>query len=68
MVHKRAQKTKPRGRPIDPDSLRQSGVMLRCRLPADLFADASHAAEPIGGLSSVVRMLLEAWLKTGKGK
>jgi hypothetical protein len=61
MAGKRAKKPQKPGRKLDPESLRQSGRLLQMRIPAELADRARRAAGP-GGLSEVVRRLLEEWL------
>ncbi len=51
------------GRPVEPGSLRQSGVVFRCRLPAELFERATKLAGH-QGVSAVVRGLLEKWVNS----
>lgn len=65
---KRARAAPLRGRPIEPGSLRQAGVMLRVRiLPDDLARYEAAAAASGASVSGVVRGLLDGWERSGGG-
>ena len=59
---KKAKASRPRGRPVEPNSLRSTGKELRVRVQAADRARYERKARSEGkSLSEVVRELLEAW-------
>lgn len=63
---KKKKPARPRGRPVEPNSLRSTGRELRVRVQAKDLARYEKRAEAEGTpLSQIVRELLEEWAGNG---
>ena len=69
MTAPRKREAKPRvGRPVEPDSLRQTGVGLHLRVPREEKERWDKRAEKEGrALAEIIRTLLNAWEQGKRG-
>jgi predicted HicB family RNase H-like nuclease len=67
MVRAKKPKKKGRGRPIEPNSLRQSGVRFTLRIHESLRSLAAEKAAQEGrSLAHVIQTLLTVWIVSAK--